>query len=58
MISTAIGIIVTFFAVGMTVNFLMMMWQVMYGFDGELPWNSRSGLTVEAQKEHWWEYRY
>ena len=58
MISTAVGIIVTFFAVGMTVNFAVLLWQLAFGSDGELPWNNRSELTVEAQKEHWWEYRY
>lgn len=58
MISTVIGVIVSFVAVGMVLNFFMLLWQVMFGFDGELPWNSRSGLTVQEQQEHWWEYRY
>jgi hypothetical protein len=55
-ISDFVGIIISFVAVGFTLHFVLLVWQLFFGFDGRAPWDGDHRFTVDQEKERWWVY--
>ena len=58
MIATALGIIVTLYAVGVTFHLVSAVIQTFFGFDGHVPWKNDVRYTDEQARRHWWEFGY
>ena len=58
MIYTLLGIIISFWMLGLTFHAAIAMYQVFFGLDGRRPWDTNPNLTYDEEMERWWEFGY
>lgn len=58
MISSIIGILISLWMLGMTLHFVMLMWQLFFGHDARQPFDNSSRISVRRQRKQWWDFVY
>ena len=53
-----VGVVGTFIATGMLFHASLLVWQLVFGFDGKSFWDGDHRYTVDQEKERWWVYNH
>lgn len=56
MIFAMVGVVGTFIATGMLFHASLLVWQLVFGFDGKSFWDGDHRYTVDQERERWWVY--